>query len=313
MPSALRSRLTYANIVATLALVFAMSGGALAATHYLITSTKQISPRVLKELKGKEGTAGAAGREGSPGKEGVAGKAGANGARGSNGESVLVSELAVGGECKEGGSKFEVGGKAAHVCNGAKGKEGKSVVVAEEAAGANSHCEEGGSNFEAAGSGTKQGYACNGKEGKEGSPWTDKGVLPAGATETGNWSFFYTRIDEEGEEGEFRHVPISFPIPLAGPLSVTDCPTGSECHVHIVPANTTGTGACQGGNANVPKADPGNLCIYVGQLAKAEDAELYLDPKGGQEVGVTGLLWTVVLTGKKGSEGEGYGSWAVTG
>jgi hypothetical protein len=43
-------RFSYANVVATLALVLAMSGGALAASHYLITSTKQISPRVLKKL-----------------------------------------------------------------------------------------------------------------------------------------------------------------------------------------------------------------------------------------------------------------------
>jgi hypothetical protein len=43
-------RLSYANVVATLALVRAMSGGAIAATHYLITSTKQISPRGLKKL-----------------------------------------------------------------------------------------------------------------------------------------------------------------------------------------------------------------------------------------------------------------------
>ena len=43
--------MTYANVAATLALVFAMSGGAPAANHYLITSTNQISPKVLKELK----------------------------------------------------------------------------------------------------------------------------------------------------------------------------------------------------------------------------------------------------------------------
>jgi hypothetical protein len=52
-----RIRLSYANVVATLALVLAMSGGAIAATHYLITSTKQISPRVLKKLKGFQGVA----------------------------------------------------------------------------------------------------------------------------------------------------------------------------------------------------------------------------------------------------------------
>jgi hypothetical protein len=45
-----RRHLSYANVTATLALVFAMTGGALAANHYLLTSTKQISPKVLKQL-----------------------------------------------------------------------------------------------------------------------------------------------------------------------------------------------------------------------------------------------------------------------
>ena len=52
----MRRRLSYANVTATLALVFAMSGGALAANHYLITSTKQINPKVLKKLTGKTGS-----------------------------------------------------------------------------------------------------------------------------------------------------------------------------------------------------------------------------------------------------------------
>jgi hypothetical protein len=78
----MRKRITYANVTATLALVFAMSGGAMAANHYLINSTKQISPKVLKKLKGNTGKTGAAGapgaagKEGAPGKEGTAGKEG---------------------------------------------------------------------------------------------------------------------------------------------------------------------------------------------------------------------------------------------
>jgi hypothetical protein len=77
--SNLRRRLSYANITATLALVFAMSGGALAATHYVITSTKQISPKVRKELKGNAGAKGATGATGAAGAPGAAGAAGAAG------------------------------------------------------------------------------------------------------------------------------------------------------------------------------------------------------------------------------------------
>jgi hypothetical protein len=77
--SKIRPRLTYANVAATLALVFSMSGGALAATHYLISSKKQISPKVLKELKGNAGAKGATGPAGPQGGSGAAGPAGAPG------------------------------------------------------------------------------------------------------------------------------------------------------------------------------------------------------------------------------------------
>src|SRR5579863_741287 len=86
MFGSVRRRLSYANVVATMALVFAMSGGALAAGHYLLTSTKQISPKVLKALKGKEGAPGAAGAQGAAGPAGPAGAKGEAGAAGPKGE-----------------------------------------------------------------------------------------------------------------------------------------------------------------------------------------------------------------------------------
>ena len=83
--SPLRKHLSYANVVATLALVFAMSGGALAASHYLINSTKQISPKVLKKLKGNTGASGPQGAPGTAGATGARGPAGTNGAEGPKG------------------------------------------------------------------------------------------------------------------------------------------------------------------------------------------------------------------------------------
>lgn len=47
----MRKHLTYANVAATFALVFAMSGGALAAKHYLLNSVAQINPRVVESLR----------------------------------------------------------------------------------------------------------------------------------------------------------------------------------------------------------------------------------------------------------------------
>jgi len=80
-----RRHLSYANVIATVALVFAMSGGALAASRYLINSTKQINPKVLKKLRGLAGAPGAGGKEGPPGKEGAPGKEGSVGKEGSRG------------------------------------------------------------------------------------------------------------------------------------------------------------------------------------------------------------------------------------
>ena len=81
----IRRHLTYANVVATLALVFAMSGGALAAQHYLVNSTKQINPKVLKKLKGGTGKVGPAGPQGPVGVAGPSGPAGGTGPNGSQG------------------------------------------------------------------------------------------------------------------------------------------------------------------------------------------------------------------------------------
>jgi hypothetical protein len=75
----MRRRLSYANVAATLALVFSMSGGALAASHYLINATKQINPKVLKKLKGATGHTGKEGPPGPSGKEGAVGPGGAPG------------------------------------------------------------------------------------------------------------------------------------------------------------------------------------------------------------------------------------------
>jgi hypothetical protein len=81
----MRGRITYANVAATLALVFSMSGGALAANHYLINSTKQINPKVLKKLKGHNGRSGAKGATGAAGPPGAQGPRGNDGAAGGQG------------------------------------------------------------------------------------------------------------------------------------------------------------------------------------------------------------------------------------
>jgi hypothetical protein len=104
--------------------------------------------------------------------------------------------------------------------------------------------EQGGTSFEVEGSGVKR-YACNGVAGANGQPWTPNGTLPAGATETGTWSYFST--DRSPESIAFA--PVSFPIPLVNPLD--------SAHVVIAPEPTH----CPG-TSTEPKAQSGYLCIY---------------------------------------------------
>jgi hypothetical protein len=132
MFSAIRKRMhmSPATAIATLALVFAMTGGAYAASKVLITSTKQISPKVLKSLKGKAGVNGAqgpAGPAGGVGAQGAAGARGGNGAAGTNGKdgvSVTSGVELAGVNCKAGGSKFVAVSGTTYACNGEKGKNG---------------------------------------------------------------------------------------------------------------------------------------------------------------------------------------------
>jgi hypothetical protein len=73
-------------VVALLALFFAFGGGAYAANRYLISSTKQISPKVIKALRGRVGVAGPAGLPGPAGPQGPQGATGATGAKGDTGQ-----------------------------------------------------------------------------------------------------------------------------------------------------------------------------------------------------------------------------------
>jgi hypothetical protein len=84
--SRFRRHLSFANVASLMALIFSMSGGALAAHylrhpvhHYTITSTSQISPKVLRKLKGESGEIGPTGAQGPTGPTGPKGPSGERG------------------------------------------------------------------------------------------------------------------------------------------------------------------------------------------------------------------------------------------
>lgn len=231
MLSALRERLSYANVVATLALFLAVSGGAAyAASHYLITSTKQIKPSALTEIakkaKGAPGPAGANGAQGAPGPQGPAGtngtgSTGPEGKAGTGGTSVTSTESKSKiGPCKEGGSEFTAG----------------------EA---------------------KKTYACNG------SPWTAGGTLPAEKTETGMWAVA-TPTDVGGvfiAQVPFSFaIPLAKALTAEAVHYIND--KGEEVTEAGAVANS---GACKEGTAEKPAAEPGNLCVFADTVEFGEE------------------------------------------
>jgi hypothetical protein len=247
-----RSRFTYSNVVATLALVFAMSGGAYAASKFLITSTKQIKPSVLASLKkaGANGAAGAQGPAGPAGPAGGVGPQGPAGTPGTNGEP------------------------------GPEGKEGKAGK--------------------------------NGTNGKEGSPWTDKGTLPAGSTETGLWSFGPT----SPPPSEFLRVPVaSFPIPLAAPLAEGHAHFINEKGMEIDMASKEMTSTTCKVTFDKPTAEPGQLCVYTKEAENiysltGDTGFIESTVEGGSEAAGA---WLTIYAAKPNISMSGRGSWAVTG
>jgi len=95
--------LSYSNVAATLALVIAIGGGSAWAAqhvHYLVTSSNQIKPSVLKKLHGAKGTTGAKGTIGARGVAGTAavnGAAGVSGGNGANGAAGVAGPTGLGG------------------------------------------------------------------------------------------------------------------------------------------------------------------------------------------------------------------------
>ncbi|MEX0973680.1 MAG: hypothetical protein WDZ46_10555 [Solirubrobacterales bacterium] len=257
MLSSLRRHFGIAGLlVAVVALVAALGGSAIAANS---GDDATASAKKNKKKRGQDGLNGKQkrqvialakrfagnGPQGPQGVPGVPGVPGLPGAPGADGED---------------GS------------DGSNGSNGVSVT-SEEFEGEQGPCEGGGSKFTSASS---DSYACNGSEG---SPWTAGGTLPSGETLTGAWAVgpFYP-------EGEIplrtEYAPVSFPIPLATPIP--------NPNMKIVTMEEQEEGeapeGCEGGTASEAVADPGILCVYVGEVSPNEEIAKVASvdaPKGG--------------------------------
>jgi hypothetical protein len=269
-------------VIAVFALIFALAGGAYAASGGLTGKQKKEVKAIAKSLQGTgpAGSPGPAGPGGSQGSAGSNGKDGTNGKDGSNGQSVKAETESPGAHCSEGGVKLTSASGVSYVCNGEEGPQGNA-----------------------------------------GSPWTLGGTLPSGATETGAWILPrpFTKIESEPGPNETFAVPISFSIPLVGDLDEAHVhlvtfpeapPAGCENSSHPGPASF----------AN-PEAVSGNLCVYalasnVEMLIRGSTfcPEIEVAPSQFEEEECANPPGAILDAQQK-TPGFGFakGTWAVTG
>jgi hypothetical protein len=284
-----RNRFGIAGLISALALVFVLAFGAISAfaaspsanaskkSKYVITSTSQIKPSVLKALEGSgpAGPQGPIGPTGPQGPQGPKGDKGDTGNPGAPGKSVtLLNEAPP--SCTAGGFTYEVEGSSEEneVCNGEEGEQGE-----------------------------------------EGEPWTPNGTLPSGATETGVWTLGTVSAGAKpAVESERLRVPIPFTIPLAGELNETHVHYINESGMEVTNLETEVTPTACLGTVAAPSAVAGNLCIYgarekfvathSGFIRKPTEFTLE------EGASIAGAVLELKVTQEK---AFAYGTWAVTG
>jgi hypothetical protein len=287
--------------IAVIALVFALVGGAFAASGKLTGKQKKEVEKIAKKY------AGAPGEKGSPGPQGPAGSPGSKGERGEKGERGPQGDP------------------------GIEGPPGEGLVTNPIAAEPTGPCgEQGGVEVLRENQSPGEGEAiCTGKEG---SPWTTGGVLPSGATETGSFAISSSqedalKVEEPEESGEFTYVvyaPITFPIPLQEPLVEEGVHFQGQPNFEDFNGAEPGEVGCKGtigkpdtGENPPATANPaGNLCLYKspGGFENASILGIYAlnIGVGGGEMGARRTGAVVVLSIPNSGPSHAMGTFAVT-
>ena len=276
----LRRHASLSSVVAVLALVFAMTGGAYAAKKYLITSTSQIKPSVLKSLQGKAGLAGAPGPQGAQGLPGPAGTNGTNGKDGKDGSNGGAGPVGPAGATGKKGDQGEPGSKGATGSAGASGPAGTTGPA--------------------------------GVTGPEGVCATASCHLPSGATETGTWIAAVANFPE----GSFpAAIAISFPIPLKEASTGESHAfyfSSHETEEIEKGEKNTGASECKGTVVS-PTAPAGKLCVYTELQENKSATPFFVLAPGGtpEQYGKTGATVIFGIEAPP-SRIEARGTWAVT-
>ncbi len=279
MFSTLRTRFGIPGVISVMALVFAMFGGAYAASNSSGGGKATASAKAKKGPKGPKGAKGDTGPAGPAGPAGAAGRDGANGIDGVDGQD---------------------------------GQDGQSVTNT-EFTGAQGSCTEGGTKLV----GTSTTYACNGEQGSPWtaggtlpSGQTETGSWAVGTTPSTTCSLPDCTVTAGPSNfAAALYSPISFNIPLAASL---DPP-----HAHFLkegfPTGDTTAEEKENcpGSAEEPKAKAGHLCVYTASEAGSGFGTILPNGSPGGTNGASPSGAVIALI----NWGEGtrrFGSWAVT-
>jgi hypothetical protein len=289
--------ITPASVLALVALVFAITGGAFAASgggsspsHATLTAiASKAKPKAKTAPRGPAGPKGATGVTGATG---PAGPAGATGPGGSAGPAGAKGETGAGGATGPAGSQGE---------KGTPGNEGPE-----------------------------------GNDGKEGSPWTAGGTLPSGKTETGTWGARFEGTAEAFSFSSISFpIPLAASLTDKGPgeehTYYVTLEEQKEEKGQKDPAGCEGEpkpGEKVKGTVENPQAAKGNLCLYEGgfQVPAGErtrelgvtaiirpEGEMVGDGGVKSGAGTAGAVATIHYA--EGAETEAaalQGTWAVT-
>lgn len=275
---AMHERLGTAGFVlAIIALICALTGGAYAASGGLNAKQKKEVTKIAKKYAGKPGAAGAVGPAGPQGNPGAAGQAGPKGDTGAQGPQGPI---------------------------GPAGAAGKSVTVADEPTGT-ANCEErGGVKVQVEGSapGTAK-YVCNGAGGAGGGTLT--GIY--GPPDDFNPAPGFTNPVLMGEEN--YQLAISFTNPLSSAPDFVAVP-GAD-------SNFGTAAGCPGVTNGVPTADPGKFCVYLrpggfGPAAPSVTSYNVGDPLTPETAGKAGTAGALLDVSCASPLCHAIGVWAVT-
>jgi Collagen triple helix repeat (20 copies) len=281
MFSTLRNRFGIPGVISVIALVFAMFGGAYAASNSSGGGKATVSAKAKKGPRGPKGATGPAGPAGPQGLAGASGAKGDNGAPGANGTNGAP---------------------------GSAGSPGQSVTTASEPPFGGCGEEEGVKLTSASGT----SYVCNGAPGQDGqngqTGFTE--TLPPGKTETGSWILSdESPVVSVGTGLNFTS--ISFPIPLASAI-----PSNHAFYIgqtETVPAECNNPVHAGAPGPKNPEATSGNLCVFTNGTVFSPDGPEIVEVANEEFEPAAANTYGAYLYKPTSVEGAFWGSFAVTG